>query len=252
MQLVDGFYLRTDRKQHVRWRPKSTALLDPFCPSSCDKTDNYCSGLSNNGKVTFEEGTKLTITGNANDKGDSSYGGGVYNSGDAADLTLPSDAVIYDNHAATGGDDIFNNATAKITFGSVGSDWALDGDPDCTDAIDGWYDDSEGSRWEAHNRPLHAQEVEAGTVTGLTALKAAHGLIPLDPDDPDAPTWETSKSKTATNLDENYESDVTLSLPAAEEELVSDIVFVIDESSCSEPVRQCLTQTLRWMLGASI
>ena len=31
-------------------------------------TDNYCSGLSNNGKVVFEEGVELTITGNVNDK----------------------------------------------------------------------------------------------------------------------------------------------------------------------------------------
>lgn len=52
-----------------------------------------------------------------------------------------------------------------------------------------------------------------------------------------ADVWNVSKSKTATNLDENYESKVTLSLPSAEEELVSDIVFVMDESSCSEPVK---------------
>ena len=43
-------------------------------------------------------------------------------------------------------------------------------------------------------------------------------------------TWETSKSKTATNLDSNYESKVTLSLPSAEEQLVSDVVFVLDKS----------------------
>ncbi|WP_102338051.1 VWA domain-containing protein [Collinsella provencensis] len=49
-----------------------------------------------------------------------------------------------------------------------------------------------------------------------------------------ADIWNISKSKTATNLDENYESQVTLSLPSAEEELVSDIVFVMDESSCND------------------
>ena len=33
---------------------------------------------------------------------------------------------------------------------------------------------------------------------------------------------EKSKSKTATALDENYESRITISLPSKEEELVSD------------------------------
>ena len=48
----------------------------------------------------------------------------------------------------------------------------------------------------------------------------------------------TSKSKTATELTlaENgkYQSEVTLSLPAADEKLASDIVFVIDKSSSSK------------------
>lgn len=42
--------------------------------------------------------------------------------------------------------------------------------------------------------------------------------------------WEISKSKTATNLDENFESKVTLSLPSAEEKQVFDVVFVLDKS----------------------
>lgn len=42
--------------------------------------------------------------------------------------------------------------------------------------------------------------------------------------------WEVSKSKTATNLDENYESQITLSLPAAEYERTMDVVFVIDDT----------------------
>ena len=58
------------------------------------------------------------------------------------------------------------------------------------------------------------------------------------------PEWEISKSKTATELDDNYKSQVTLSLPAAEEQLVSDVVFVLDESSCSEPVKEEVAQML--------
>lgn len=63
-------------------------------------TDNYCSGLSNNGVCEFEEGVNLTITGNNNDKGTTSNGGGIYNSGASANLALPSNAVIYNNHAS--------------------------------------------------------------------------------------------------------------------------------------------------------
>lgn len=119
----------------------------------------------------------------------------------------------------------------------MGSGWTLDGgEGDCIDAIDGWYDDSEGARWEAHEEPYHAVEFTDfepltgfASATGLTALKAAHGLSPLEPGEETG--WDTSKSKTATNLDSNFESDVTLSLPAAEEQLVTDVVFVLDKST---------------------
>ena len=162
-------------------------------------TDNYCSGLSNNGKVVFDEGSHLTITGNMNDKGATSNGGGIYNSGASAELTLPSDAAIYNNHANTAGDDIFNNTTSTITFPKVGSGWALDGKgiggakDDCTDTIDGWYDDVAGKRWEAHADSydgVHVVKYDMGdaattTVTGPLALKAAHGLgtVSVDPAD---------------------------------------------------------------------
>ena len=45
--------------------------------------------------------------------------------------------------------------------------------------------------------------------------------------------WDISKSKTATPLDEDLKSQVTLSLPSAEEALESDIVFVVDKSTSS-------------------
>ncbi len=150
-------------------------------------TDNYCSGLSNNGKCVFEEGAKLTIMNNNNNQGASSHGGGVYNSGDNANLTLPSDAVIYNNHSKTDSDDIFNNTTSTITFGKVGSDWVLD---DCEHLIDGWYQDTADNRWEAHAEDAEENYIELyegfdektglQTVTGALSLKAAHGLDPKD------------------------------------------------------------------------
>ena len=191
------------------------------------------------GNLTVADGAVLEITGNhvTHDLLDG-YGGGIYvGYGDNYDPTvvLPADAKIYNNHAITGGDDIYVSDGVNgpsLTFGEVGEGWALDGDPDCTHDIDGWYDDSENARWEAHAANAADNHIieftgftdGAATVTGLTALKAAHGVLPLDSE------WETSKSKTATNLDDNYESDVTLSLPAADYERTIDVVFVIDDT----------------------
>ena len=45
------------------------------------------------------------------------------------------------------------------------------------------------------------------------------------------PELNVSRSKEATNLDAAYTSDVTLSLPSAQIDLVSDVVFVLDGSS---------------------
>ena len=60
--------------------------------------------------------------------------------------------------------------------------------------------------------------------------------------------WDVSKSKTATQLDTNtWTSDVTLSLPSAEENLASDVVLVMDVSMCATnalPATQKLLEQL--------
>ena len=56
--------------------------------------------------------------------------------------------------------------------------------------------------------------------------------------------WTVSKSKTATQLDENKQSTVTLSLPSAEEALSSDVVFVLDKSSCKAETAASAEQML--------
>ena len=57
--------------------------------------------------------------------------------------------------------------------------------------------------------------------------------------------WDVSKSKIATKLDTNtWTSDVTLSLPSAEEALGSDIVFVLDKSSCKKETAASAAQML--------
>ncbi len=52
--------------------------------------------------------------------------------------------------------------------------------------------------------------------------------------------WNVSKSKTATQLNANFESKITLSLPSAEEQLVTDIVFVLDKSTSAALEQQAL------------
>ena len=102
------------------------------------------------------------------------YGGGLRNYGEA---TLSDDVQLYNNHARLAGDDIENGAYATITFGATGSDWALDGGPDCYHPIDGWYDDSVNDRWNAHKDEagLHMVLTQPGTYYGSMSLKAAHG-----------------------------------------------------------------------------
>ena len=225
-----------------------------------DIKDNGHNGLENYGDFTFEEGAIVTITGNDER---TTNGGGIFNGGtgtlslssktiimnnhafqtgggicNAGTVTIPAGVQLYNNHAGNAGDDIYNRENATITFTEVGSNWVLD---DCDHAITGWFDDSKDNRWEAHDAPLHVSEFtdfnDAGiaTISCLTALKAAHPYLTpeIEPGDPDVPSsdWPISKSKTAENLDENFESKVTLSLPADSYKPSVDVVMVMDVSS---------------------
>lgn len=129
--------------------------------------DNQRNGLENKGTFTFDEGSKLTIMGNH----ETGNGGGVYNYATGT-LTLPSDARIYNNHAAKSGDDICSKGS--INFGATGTDWVLD---DCNHAIDGWYVDAADARWSAHGETKHVVLTQHGEIKGAIALKAAHGLV---------------------------------------------------------------------------
>ena len=73
----------------------------------------------------------------------------------------------------------------------------------------------------------------------LLALVMLIGLLPVtalavDAGGTTVPMLDVSKSKTATALDADGSTRVTLSLPSAEETLTSDVVFVLDGSSSAE------------------
>lgn len=108
-----------------------------------------------------------------------------------------------------------------------------------------------GVIYEKGSEPATVDKVTVGE-TDVTVYAVWVYGDPVDPvDPPEPPTWDHSKDKTATELDNNFNSRVTLSLPSAEKELVSDVVFVLDKSSCEEDVT---TEALAMLadLGASV
>ena len=170
--------------------------------------NNKRNGVENYGTFTFAEGSKFTVTGNNEP---STNGGGIYNGGtlnlssetvimnnsaaqtgggicNAGTVVVPVGVKLYNNHANIAGDDIYSRDNSTITFAAVGSDWILD---DCSEAITGWFDDSENDRWNGDDGDgiCHAVEFTefsngVATVTGLHALKAAHGITAtIDPAD---------------------------------------------------------------------
>lgn len=209
-----------------------------------------------NGKLIFEDGADVTVMNNSatltsevsrklGENSGNSYGGGFWVSGT---LQLNDTVKIYNNHALSAGDDIYVEPKGTIEFSSVGSDWELNkgsnfkvrtdssheftGD-DCSDHIDGWYDDSSSSRWDAHKeKDAHIEKIKPGKYYKPLAIKAAHGISSTPGNN--STDWTVSKSKIATNLAKDHTSDVTLSLPSSEEQLVSEVAFVLDESSFSD------------------
>lgn len=152
------------------------SIIDSTC--NVEIIDNMGSGIYvKAGSLNVEAGT---IMRNKAEK--LGFGGGIYNNGN---VILSNNVKMYNNHASTAGDDIYNAEGATITFGPTGSGWKLDGEPDCTDDITGWFDDSENNRWKAHgDEPLHLDEFmpTSNGIAGEKALKAAHDKIsPVTP-----------------------------------------------------------------------
>ena len=152
------------------------------------------------------------------------YGGGLRNYSTA---TLSDDVQLYNNHAAKGGDDIENGATATITFGPTGRGWELDGYPDCYDFITGWYDDSETTRWNAHEggeADLHMDLVApVASYTGPLSLKAAHGSTG---------SLTVCKETLGELLPSDYDTVFTFELT-----LDDDAITTIDDKWCGVPFK---------------
>lgn len=111
--------------------------------------------------------------------------------------------------------------------------------------------DVEFKGWSADEAVINQVYEKDNVPTTVTTIDIAEENVtvyavwaygdPVDPvDPPEPPTWDHSKDKTATELDNNFNSRVTLSLPSAEKELVSDVVFVLDKSTSATVENQAL------------
>ena len=182
-------------------------------------------------------------------------GGAIY-AYNAANINIAKNSAVYNNTAKTAGDDLlFNGATFTLPNAKdMSGDRILSSNKA---EITGWYHDGwfkwnaaaqdgkggyeEIGRWTVETadeyvpveNDSHAVSLKAATKNSSGGTESGGGTDPIK--------WDVSRSKTATKLDTNtWTSNVTLSLPSAEEKLASDVVFVLDKSTSAEKEEQAL------------
>lgn len=171
--------------------------------------NNPLGGINSDGKMYLGKGTVIMYNGGTLIP----YGGGINTRGE---ITMADGVKLYNNHAATAGDDIYvasdttvdgaKELTGTIQLASVGSNWTLNSDPDCGHRIDGWYYDGQAGtetkdadgatvtapRWngkttkdglclEGRDEYYKLYTPAEGAVTAPLALKAAHGYLNNNP-----------------------------------------------------------------------
>ena len=182
----------------------------------------------------------------------SGYGGGIYAS--ASNINIAANSAVYNNTAATAGDDLFFFSKSTFTLPNakdMSGDRILSSDKT---EITGWYHDG-WKKWNAaaNNGQGGYEQIDRWTEETAdeyvpvendphaVSLKAATKKSFGGTEDTDPIEWNVSRSKTATQLDTNtWTSNVTLSLPSAEEALASDVVFVLDKSTSAALEGQAL------------
>lgn len=138
------------------------------------------------------------------------YGAGICNRYGNVDISI--DTKIYNNHAGTAGDDLYNyqltNAAAKntILLTIPGAVWEKLDERGGGGIIDNWYDDSENNRW---NVATHAEICEDSICEdskssyrftlpeNKPAWKAAHGAVAPTPSP--SPTPDPTATPVPTN-----------------------------------------------------
>ena len=185
----------------------------------------------------------------------SGYGGGIYAS--ASNINIAANSAVYNNTAATAGDDLFFFSKSTFTLPNakdMSGDRILSSDKT---EITGWYHDGykwnaaanngqggfkDIGRWTAETADEYVlAENDSHAVSLKAATKKSSGGTESGGGGTDPIKWDVSRSKTATALDTStWTSNVTLSLPSAEEALASDVVFVLDKSTSAKKEAQAL------------
>lgn len=149
-----------------------------------DETTDLVISNNNGSGIYVKKGGNLTLnTGiiTENNANKLKLGGGINNNGT---ISISDEVEIYNNNAEISGDDIYstgvlelanvvNNKNLKLSTIIRKNTQELN---DCEDLINGWYDDSENSRWNAHSENNHIELVNSGKYEGMIAIKAAHNL----------------------------------------------------------------------------
>ena len=226
-------------------------------------TNNYRNGIDlvgGNYTVNLLSGVITNNGGRLREDGSVSYGefgGGIYVG--KQKLILSKDVEIFNNQSRDAGDDLhLNSSEGSIEFYNIEkvNEWILNETqlPITGWYVDGYLDGKSTKRWKQDTQEDSYQLFNSFDENGkvvlntVTSLKAAHAYS-YNPETPVNPIkWQVSKSKTATNLDANYQSQVTLSLPAAEKTPVTDVVFVLDRSSSAGDAREEISDMMDSLL----
>ena len=142
--------------------------------------------------------------------------------------------ITVSEEASSSGDSTSNGQTEQDTPKAPASDKSpeptAEASPEVTSKESPESDDAAGSE------DAITLTVKSATPTPTPTPEPTPTPVP----DPTPATWEYSKSKTATNLDKDYQSDVSLTLPSAEQQLTTEICFVLDGSSYSKTSESAL------------
>ena len=184
-------------------------------------------------------------------------GGGIFarNLGNTAvskgTINAAEGSAVYNNTAAAAGDDLYLNNGSIFTLPNAKAmsgdrilsfdnmeitGWYHDGYKWNTAANDGQGDFEQIDRWTVETADEYVpveNDSHAVSLKAATKKSSGGGTDPIE--------WNVSRSKIATALDTStWTSNVTLSLPSAEEALASDVVFVLDKSTSTDLEDQAL------------
>ena len=120
---------------------------------------------------------------------------------------------------------VVDGKTKSVSSSGNDTDVGSKGGGGSKDDADGENEDENPSEQTIMLTTLESDTAESPVTTATHSLSSQL---------PTAGKWDLSKSKEATNLDGNFESNVTLSLPAGDYKGDLDVVFVLDGSTSTD------------------